>query len=256
MIQSFKKIAKNNKTIVSVYFLIKSITLRDCFNLEKLNLFRKISPFTKVGYTGFSNAYELSKTIEKNGIEGAFVECGVWKGGCAATLAYVAKKAKSNRKTWLFDSFEGLPEPSEKDGNEAKEYAKNRIFGKLETINRCVASLEDVEEILFSKLNVDRKNIVIVKGWLQDTLPNAKNEIGSIAILRLDVDWYESTKCCLDNLYDNVISGGYVIFDDYDFWEGCKKAVDEFFAKRNIDIKTNKTNNGVRFFKKQDYHEK
>lgn len=75
----------------------------------------------------------------------------------------------------------------------------------------------------------------MVKGMFQDTLPNYWNEIGDIAVLRLDGDWYESTKCCLEWLYDNVLDGGYVIIDDYNL-VGCRKALDEFIASRNIKV--------------------
>ncbi|MEW6558372.1 MAG: TylF/MycF/NovP-related O-methyltransferase, partial [Elusimicrobiota bacterium] len=78
------------------------------------------------------------------------------------------------------------------------------------------------------------------KGWFQETLPKAKSRIENIAILRVDCDWYESVRCCLDNLYDNLITGGYLIIDDYGHWEGCKKAVDEFLEKRKIKVRLNK----------------
>lgn len=208
--------------------------MSDFFDLEKLWLFKKVYPYTMSSYQRLSNVYELSKKIEAENIQGAFVECGVWRGGCAAIMAYMAKKALSLRKTWLFDSFEGLPEPTKEDGAIAKDYAENKVEGNLETINKCVGPLEDVKKIFFQILKIDPKNVVIEKGWFQNTLPIAKAKIGKIAMLRLDGDWYESTKCCLDNLYDNVIVGGYIIIDDYGHWEGAKKALEEFFWHKNI----------------------
>lgn len=219
-------------------------------NFEKSKLYLKVRPYTMASSRRLANVYQLSKLVETHKLEGAFVECGVWKGGCIAVMAYVAKKVNSNRKIWLFDSFEGLPEPNKKDGAKALEYAQGRSSGKLEPINQCVGPLDDVKEIFFSILKIDENNIVIRKGWFQDTLPIAKNEIGPIAILRVDGDWYESTKCCLENLYDNVISNGYVIIDDYSHWEGCKKAVEEFFEDRNIKVKLNKIDYTGRFFQK------
>ncbi|MEK7663913.1 MAG: TylF/MycF/NovP-related O-methyltransferase [Patescibacteria group bacterium] len=210
------------------------ISPQDFFNFEKLWLFLKVYPYTMSGYKRLSNVYQLAKKIEGKKINGAFVECGVWKGGCSAIMAFVAKKYNSNRKTWLFDSFEGLPEPTKEDGLVAKEYAGNKTEGKLQTIEQCVASLKDVKEVLFEVLRLKKDNIVIEKGWFQNTLPKAREKIGKISILRLDGDWYESTKCCLDNLYDNVIVGGYIIIDDYGHWEGAKKALEEFFLKRNV----------------------
>lgn len=227
---------------------IKVIHWRDYFNFEKLYLYgNKISQYTMSGYRRFSNIYDLSETVEKESISGAFVECGVWKGGCAATMAYVAQKYNSDRKTWLFDSFEGLPEPSEKDGI----VAKSRMAINVKEENRkCVASVEDIEELFFQKLKLERKYVLIRKGWFQNVLPNVKNEIGAIAILRIDADWYESTKSCFDNLYDNVVSGGYVVIDDYGHWEGCRKAVDEFLESRNISVELVEIDYTGRYFKK------
>ncbi len=232
-----KNIIKKNQNIEAIareFLFFKDSFPKDIFNFKKLILFKKVYPYTMVGYKRLSNAYELAKLAEKNKISGAFVECGVWRGGCSAVMAFIAEKAKSNRKIWLFDSFEGLPEPIEKDGIQAKEYARNKTSGKLSTINQCVGPLEDVEEIFFSKLKINKDNVEIKKGWFQDTLPEEKNKVGPIAILRLDGDWYESTKCCLDNLYDKVIYGGHIVIDDYGYWEGARVAVDEFLTERKV----------------------
>src|SRR5205814_696228 len=102
------------------------------------------------------------------------------------------------RTMWMFDSFEGLPDPGPLDGTEAREYA-----GKV------VASERDVLEIL-SKLGVGGE---IRKGWFESTVPRASGEIGPIAVLRLDGDWYESTKVCLENLYELISPGGLFILD-------------------------------------------
>ncbi|KPJ57012.1 hypothetical protein AMJ49_03115 [Parcubacteria bacterium DG_74_2] len=185
-------------------------------------LFSKVSPFTKVPYLRLTNTYNLARKVERNRIDGAFVECGVWKGGCAAVMAYVARK--STRKIWLFDSFKGLPESTKEDKN------KHKISGSL------VASPDDCKKVLFNQLKLNKINIVIRKGWFRDVLPKSKPEIGKIALLRTDADWYESTKQCLENLYENVVSGGYVIIDDYGYFSGCKKAVDEFIKGKNIKI--------------------
>jgi hypothetical protein len=81
--------------------------------------------------------------------------------------------------------------------------------------------------------------IHIRQGWFQETLPVAKHEIGPIAVLRLDGDWYDSTKVCLENLYDLVTVGGFVLIDDYGYWEGCRRAVDEFLASRKLEVALN-----------------
>lgn len=228
-----KNFIKDNQLYKKIIFW-KNISLKDLFSIEKLWLFAKVYPYTMSGYKRLSNVYELSKKIEEEKINGVFVECGVWRGGCASVMAYISKKAGSFRKTWLLDSFEGLPEPTKEDGAVAQVYSENRTEGKLETIDKCVGPLEDVKKIFFQILDINPENVVIKKGWFQNTLPEAKAKIGKISMLRLDGDWYESTKCCLENLYENVIVGGYVIIDDYGHWEGAKRALDEFFINKNI----------------------
>ncbi|MDP3883007.1 MAG: TylF/MycF/NovP-related O-methyltransferase [Candidatus Staskawiczbacteria bacterium] len=203
-----------------------------------------------IGYKRLFNVYELAKTAIDNKIEGDFAECGVWKGGSTAVMGFLAQKEGKNRKTWLFDSFEGLPEPTEKDGFLAKSYSGDKNSGKLESINKCVGLLEDVEKIFFEILKLKKENIIIEKGWFQDVLPDAKKKMGKIAVLRLDGDWYESTKCCLENLYDNVTIGGYIIIDDYGDWEGAKKALDIFFIERNIKPELIKIDHTGVYFKK------
>jgi hypothetical protein len=202
-------------------------------NPDALRLLPIVEPYTMAGYARLINAYDVVRRAEDAGIPGAIVECGVFKGGAAAMMTMASSPA---RIVWLFDSFEGLPEPTAEDGAKAVEYAGDRGGGVLQPIDRCVGPLELVEELFFDKLHVGRERVMIRKGWFQDTLPLAKHEIGPIAVLRLDGDWYESTKVCLDNLYDLVAPGGFVIIDDYGYWEGCRRAVDELIAARHLRI--------------------
>lgn len=240
MINFMKSVARRSNGLMKLYrlfHLLTQVSLRDFGDIKKLGLFSRVWSYTRVDYSGLSNVYELATIAEEHKIEGCFVECGVWRGGCVAVMAYIAHNAGSDRRIHLFDSFEGLPEPTEEDGDEANLY-----------VGKCVASYDDVIHLLFSVLKLKKENIVIHKGWFQDTIPKAK--MGRIAILRLDGDWYESTKVCLDNLYDAVVSGGFVIIDDYNAWEGCKKAVDEFLAHRNIVVDMVKVSASTVYFPK------
>jgi hypothetical protein len=212
-------------------------------------LFRSVTPYTMVNSFKLRNVWELARAADNRRLAGAFVECGVWRGGAAALMAYSAKIAKSERLTWLFDSFEGLPEPSARDGPDAANYAHARASGSLIPIGQCVATVEEVAEI-FRKLGIDRTRTRIVAGWFQDTVTARAPTVGPIALLRLDVDWYESTRICLEGLYDSVVSGGYVVLDDYDFWKGSRAAVDEFFARRGIHPQLRRIPNGGRYLVK------
>jgi hypothetical protein len=256
MLRNIQAAVKKNTSIIkiwNIYKLLRSASFRDYLNREKMRVLLKVRPYTMVSYYRLLNLYDLSEQAEKRGLQGAFVECGVWRGGCAALMAYVAKSARSGREIWLFDSFEGLPEPSEKDGADAASYASGRVSGALKTIGKCVGPMQDVNEVLFERFRVDENNIVFRKGWFQNTLPGAKAVIGPIAILRLDCDWYESTMVCLENLYDRVTPGGFIIVDDYLRWDGCRKAVDEYLLNKNIKTDIIKIDaSGVYFRKPRD----
>jgi O-methyltransferase len=200
---------------------------------EKLQAVQFVQPYTMVGFERLMNAYEVVQMAEGKRLPGAIVECGVYKGGSSAVMTMAASPS---RHVWLFDSFEGLPEPTEQDGAAAVEYAGHRAGGALEPIGQCVGPLDVVKELFFEKLQIDPARVHIRQGWFQQTLPSAREEIGPIAVLRLDGDWYDSTRVCLENLYDLVIAGGFVVIDDYGYWEGCRRAVDEFLAARNLNV--------------------
>lgn len=194
--------------------------------------------------------YNLSKYIEDSKIDGDLVECGVWKGGSAGVMADVALKiGKAKRTIWLYDSYEGLPEPTKDDGSTAIKFSNNKSEGKLESIGECYAQEDYVLELM-KKINYPNDKIKIIKGWFQDTVPKIKPE--KIAILRLDGDWYESTKICITELYDKVVKGGIIVIDDYGDWEGCKKAIDEFFLLKNISPFLHHVDKGCRYFFKHN----
>ena len=203
---------------------------------ERKEVLKILSPYTHVNYKRLQFLWNAAETCAQLGIKGGFVETGVWRGGCAGILSYSAKKYGYKNSLYFFDSFEGLPQPNIKDGFDAKVFANNTNVGKLKPIYKIKAEEKYIHELLFDRLDIDAKKVHIVKGWFQNTLPIYKNKIQSIAILRLDGDWYESTKVALDNLYELVVRGGYVIIDDYFFWDGCRKAVDEFIQENNLSV--------------------
>lgn len=207
--------------------LDNQLSVRDLFNFKKGMLLGKVQPYTMSDYERLSYTYDLARKAP----EGAFVECGTWKGGNAAIMGDIARD--SDRTTWYFDSFQGMREPTEKDiafTRKGKIHAKDHSLGNTDMAE---ASVEDVEEII-TILNLPKERNIIVKGWFEDTLPKKKEAIGNIALLRLDGDWYESTKTILNELYDQVVDGGYIIIDDYKGWQGCRRAVHDFLQERNI----------------------
>jgi O-methyltransferase len=176
--------------------------------------------YTMINVHGLFRLARLTDAINHGGINGNIVECGTWNGGSSALMAArcLAHPDGRRRAFWLYDSFEGLPEPSEHDGAQAGWYFKGWLVADPENIRRA-----------FSRVGFPATQCHIVKGWFQDTLRSS--DTGPIALLHIDADWYESVKICLDTFYDQVQPGGYVVFDDYGYFDGCNKAVDEFLAR-------------------------
>jgi O-methyltransferase len=158
----------------------------------------------------------------------SFVECGVAKGGALALMKFVA----NNNKVIGFDSFEGMPPITEKD---ISDYNKSCIFTGFGKVGDNLSGGIDSVYNSFDVLNISMDNVVLVKGYFEKTVGKNKKICDKIAVLRLDGDWYESTKVCLDQLYEQVVEGGCIIIDDYGHWNGCKLATDEFREKHNIN---------------------
>jgi len=154
--------------------------------------------------------------------DGSFVECGVAHGGCTAMMAFVAR---GQRPVWGFDSFEGMPALTEEDEGQGKK--------AVGTVASGPDGLQEAQRTL-DRFRLAHESVKLVKGWFEDTLPLYATQLEPIAVLRLDSDWYKSTRYCLETLYDLVAPGGVVIIDDYHAFIGCRKAVDEFRLQRNI----------------------
>lgn len=195
---------------------------------------RVVDDHTMTSYERLVTLWQQVRYLDQVGIPGCLVECGTWKGGACGmmALAHLAGDAAA-RSIHLFDSFQGLPEPDgERDGGAAVAYAAGRASGDLAGIGRCVATLEETQRLLREAIGYPENLTHYHVGWFQQTVPAVASEVGPIALLRLDGDWYESTKICLDWLVPRVSPGGIVIVDDYGKWAGCRRAVDEFFVRR------------------------
>lgn len=174
-------------------------------------------------------AWQVSACLEEN-IPGAFVECGVWRGGTSFLMAHLLREAgASDRKVWLFDSFEGIQPPAEIDGPAAFKWAED-TNSPLYYDNFRVP----VEEVMRTASELGLSAYTeFVKGWFDRTIPANRERIGPIAVLRIDCNWHAGVRCCLDGLYDQVVDGGFVILDYYN-WDGCAIAVHEFLGSRKL----------------------
>jgi len=214
-------------------------------HLSRNLIFSRVFSRTLVSYERLLNAYELAWTVEREKLDGAYVECGVWRGGVAALIALVAQRAGNERKTHLFDSFEGLPRPTTEDKYQAHGYQLRQSDNDLTPIKLYEASMEDVMDFCFNQLNLDPTRVIFHKGWFEQSLLQARSEIGPIALLRIDADWYKSVRVCLEELYPQVVEGGYVILDDLGLYPGCNYALEEYCRRNGLNLEIHPIEVGI-----------
>jgi len=192
--------------------------------------------------------------IVANNVEGVIVECGVESGTYEYIWIQELMKQRLERDIYMYDTFAGLTAPSEYDYNlinynngvwntpdAVLQTWKNQIADT--TVNKwCNCPLEKVKQRLAST-GYPSSHLHYIVGDVLETLKVDANIPEKIAILRLDTDWYESSKFELIQLYDRVVKGGVIIFDDYYFWNGQRKATDEFFNERGLSYTITKINN-------------
>tara|TARA_B100001079_G_C16311301_1_gene470220 strand:+ start:190 stop:939 length:750 start_codon:yes stop_codon:yes gene_type:complete len=190
---------------------------------------------SKFSMTGKKRMYLLSQAImnvKNNNLEGDFVECGVWQGGNILLYDLLNNHYNLKKLIFAYDTFDGMPTPQKNDithnGTSAQKLMNmsERIDGKIDI--HCIASLNLVKKNILKYSNLN--NIKFVEGEVEKTLLNEENLPKKISILRLDTDFYSSTKKELEILYPRLVSGGVCIIDDYGYWRGARKAVDEYFG--------------------------
>lgn len=206
---------------------------------RSFRVFRTILKVRRASFLGpyrLHQLFRLAMMVDREGVAGDYVECGVYRGGSAALLAHAADIARPSRHLWLFDSFAGLPAPTGIDGP-----------GAVHLQGDLVGSEQDVLDLL-RRVGAQSARVHIVQGWFEDTLPVAPIE--RVALLHIDADWYESIKLCLELFYDRVAPGGVVVLDDYDEWPGCRAALHEFADARTLPVVFDRTGRLVPYFRK------
>lgn len=195
----------------------RSYLSRDEFS----KIYRTVRPHTMLSSRRLRGLYDAVRYAVSNDIAGEIVECGTARGGSAALMGITLRQLGSEKGLWVFDAFEGLPAPTEGD----PDWRIARGY-----VGRCRGEVDQVRSF-FQEVEI-LANSRIVKGLFQHTL--AKAEISQIAVLHLDGDWYDSVRVCLEVLYDRVSPGGIIQIDDYGYWAGARRAVDEFMEKASI----------------------
>lgn len=202
-------------------------------NAQEREIIVSVRSFTMTSSERIWSLLRAVDYVHTNKIAGDFVECGVWRGGSVmAMIAQLQTLNAPERKIWLYDTFEGMTAPTSHDVDSVGGVSAAQLLNATEVADGnnvwCVASLEDVEANLF-KTKYSPEQLVFVKGDVALTLK--ENSPEKIALLRLDTDWYESTKAELEILYPKLVPGGVCILDDYGHWQGARKAVDDYFEQ-------------------------
>lgn len=202
-----------------------------------------VRPFTMTSIERIVTLSRAVAYVRDAGIPGAFVECGVWRGGSMMAAARtLLETGDTSRDIYMFDTYEGMPAPTEQDSDNAGNSASSMMESEeqrltpQERLNSALIAYSPLMAVQDNMLSTGypASRIHLIKGPVEETLP--RNAPEQISLLRLDTDWYQSTKHELHTLYPRVSSGGIVIIDDYGHWSGAKKAVDEYFATRGVSI--------------------
>ncbi|MBS1580307.1 MAG: class I SAM-dependent methyltransferase [Bacteroidetes bacterium] len=219
-----------------------------------INIINKVRPYTMTSNERLYGLIEAVKYIVKNNIEGNIVECGVWKGGSIMAIAEtLLQLGDTNRQLFLYDTFAGMTAPTKEDvdqlNRDASSQLQNDINKKTESVVWAYSGLQEVKTNI-QKTKYPSANFHFIEGDILQTIP--ANLPPKIALLRLDTDWYESTKHEMIHLYPLLQQNGVLIIDDYGFWKGSKKAVDEYIDANKISILLNRMDETGRIAIKQN----
>lgn len=205
---------------------------------KMIEIIQSVKPYTMVpvGSQRFNIISALKSIKEKQ--KGVIVECGAWKGGSSVAILLAQKKAfgKVIKPVFMLDSFEGLPDAKKIDGDLALNWQADK--DSLAYYDNCYANILEVKSTL-KNFGLKEGEYYLIKGWFDDTVPKLGKKLikEKIALLRLDGDWYDSTKVCLENLVPLVNSGSTVIIDDYYAWDGCAVAVNEYLGINKLPFR-------------------
>ncbi|TWU20538.1 Demethyldecarbamoylnovobiocin O-methyltransferase [Novipirellula galeiformis] len=196
-----------------------------------------VKDYTMTSVDRLHGLCEAVRYVSSAGIPGDIVECGVWRGGSMMAVAnMLAQFGDTERHLHLFDTFSGMSEPTSKDvavdGHVAEELLKIESKEDPKSV-WCVSALDEVKANM-KQTGYDESRVHFHEGMVEETIPGHAPE--KIALLRLDTDWYESTRHEMEHLFPRLADGGVLIIDDYGHWEGARRAVDEYLSKHGIGM--------------------
>jgi O-methyltransferase len=204
-------------------------------NLEEP--YASVFPYTQVHLVRQRNLVRLAELTVRDEVAGELVECGVLDGGTAALISWATRAARPLRSVHLFDAWDGLPDTTPEDGAEAAVWS-----------GQVVGSPARVGAIM-SKLGIEGERIHFHRGWFDRTFPEV--QVQQVALVHVDCDFYQPTKLCLEKWYPVLSPGGFMQFDDYDAFSGCRRAVDAFLIGHpELKIQFSGDNPRACFFRK------
>tara|TARA_B100000242_G_scaffold9496_1_gene6232 strand:+ start:1040 stop:1888 length:849 start_codon:yes stop_codon:yes gene_type:complete len=249
---SLLKIEKEDQKLFFEYFpknVVHNIKNKDTFykvfaeldedDLKIIDIVFK-NNLTMVSFERVIDTILAVKYVVERGLDGDFVECGPYRGGNSIAAKLKLENSNSNKQLFLYDTFTGMSVPNP---NIDKSLLQNLNSLDIHTENQeedfnkwCYSSIEEVKNN-FDKFGNGYENVKFIKGMVEETLINEDNLPDSIAVLRLDTDWYESTLLELEVLYPRLVKGGVLLIDDYGYWEGSRTAVEEYFSRPDTSDK-------------------
>jgi len=204
------------------------------FDPELEAIVRRVRRYTMTTPRRIAALCDGVEYVVRREVPGAIAECGVWRGGSMMAVALTLRRlGVTDRDLYLFDTFRGMPPPTPEDtrslydGYSPVKHWRKRERGELNTWHYVPA--ERVRAAVLST-GYPAERVHLVEGRVEDTLP--AEAPGELALLRLDTDWYESTRHEMEHLYPRLRSGGVLLLDDYGHYEGARRAIDEYFAER------------------------
>lgn len=223
------------------YTAAQSRDLPPDFDPQTARIARLVRPYTLTTPERIFALCAAVRYLIRAGVPGDIVECGVWRGGSMMAAAYTLHDmGNPDRRLVLFDTFEGMSPPDQRDVTYTDESAADRLARSSRSDPRSVwayAPLDDVRANMAST-GYPAEQIVYVPGKVEETIPAAAP--GQIALLRLDTDWYVSTRHELEHLFPRIAPGGVLIVDDYGHWRGARQALDEYLAAQGVQLLLNR----------------
>lgn len=222
--------------------------LSSCPDMEPafVQLHKQCSAYTLTSLERMYGLYKGIEHVSTHCIGGDIVECGTWRGGsCMLAALTLLQFNDTQRKLYMYDTFEGMTDPTVADVDYNDEHASLRLTAEHPSFESIAnAPLDEVRHNM-EKTGYPLGQMVFVKGRVEDTIP--QNAPDQIAVLRLDTDWYESTHHEMKWLFPRMACGGVLIVDDYGHWKGAKCAVDAYLVEHQIPMMLHRVDYTGRF---------